>query len=196
MVKKQAAVDLKTTYGNFEFAAFSEDYKDQMPHLVLRSKIDMTDKVTNLRIHSECITGDLFGSYRCDCGEQLNASLDYISKHGGILIYLRQEGRGIGIINKIRAYNQQDLGLDTAEANKILGFEYDARIYNEAITILTHYKIKEVNLLTNNPEKLDAFEDSKIRVVKRIPLEIDPHNDNKGYLKTKKEFFGHLLEMV
>ncbi len=193
---QQASVNLKTAYGNFEFAAFSDSSEDLMPHLALVNNPSPTDKPMNVRIHSECITGDLFGSCRCDCGEQLSASMDYISKNGGMVIYLRQEGRGIGIINKIKAYNQQDLGFDTAEANKNLGFEYDARMYDEAISILEYYNVTKINLLTNNPDKLEAFKQSKVEIIKRIPLEINPHSDNKKYLKTKKEFFGHLLELV
>lgn len=195
-LKKQASVQLKTSYGEFEFSAFSVSVKDKMPHLVLRNNMSNNNQPENVRIHSECITGDLFGSCRCDCGPQLHKSLDYISNFGGMVIYLRQEGRGIGIINKIKAYNQQDLGFDTAEANKNLGFDYDERKYQEAISILEHYHLNEINLLTNNPLKLDAFKKSSILVKNRIALEIDPQEDNHHYLKTKKEFFGHLLDLV
>lgn len=195
-LKQQASVQLKTSFGEFEFSAFSESSQDNMPHLVLRNSRSGDNQSENIRIHSECITGDLFGSCRCDCGPQLQKSLEYISRNGGMVIYLRQEGRGIGIINKIKAYNQQDLGFDTAEANKNLGFDYDEREYQEAISILEYYKLKEINLLTNNPLKLDAFKKSSIVVNRRIALEIDPQEDNQRYLKTKKEFFGHLLDLV
>ena len=120
----------------------------------------------------------------------------YITRKGGILIYLRQEGRGIGIINKIKAYVEQDNGFDTAEANKRLGFGYDQREYDDAMTILNYLEVKRINLLTNNPDKLKAFENEKIEVNKRIPIEIPPNKTNESYLKTKKEFFGHFLEMI
>jgi len=196
-MKLQAKVNLKTELGLFDFSAYSDDEGELMPHLLLSNLETITEEtVVNLRIHSECITGDLFGSCRCDCGPQLNASMNYINSNGGMLIYLRQEGRGIGIINKIKAYNQQDLGFDTAEANRNLGFDYDARVYDEALAILESLGVTKVNLLTNNPEKLSAFENSKITVIDRVPLEIKPHLDNRSYLKTKKDFFGHLLDLV
>lgn len=192
---EQASVSLGTSHGEFKLSAFARNKDEVMPHLALASN-EITNSIPNVRIHSECITGDLFGSCRCDCGAQLQKSLEYISKNGGVLIYLRQEGRGIGIINKIKAYNEQDKGCDTAEANKKLGFDYDARSYEDAVSILKQLDIHKINLLTNNPEKLKAFENEGIEVVKRIALEIPPNNSNSDYLKTKKEFFGHFLEMV
>jgi len=153
-------------------------------------------KPINVRVHSECMTGDVFGSYRCECGEQLHLSMDYISKEGGLVIYLRQEGRGIGIINKLHAYVKQDQGFDTAEANKVLGFGYDDRTYEDAIAILHDLEIQEINLITNNPEKIKALDDDQyIKVHKRIALEIKARKENIGYLKTKKEKFGHQLDI-
>lgn len=196
MIKRQASVSLRTSYGLFDLTAFSEDANDPMPHLVISSNNIDKMVIPNVRIHSECITGDLFKSRRCECGQQLEFALKYVARKGGILIYLRQEGRGIGIINKIKAYVEQDHGYDTAEANKRLGFGYDDRKYTDAITILNDMKVEKINLLTNNPEKVNAFENEKIEVEKRIPIEIAPNKTNESYLKTKKEFFGHFLEMI
>ncbi len=196
MITEQARVQLKTAYGVFHLSAFSNDANDPMPHLVISSENYQSLLSPNVRIHSECITGELFKSERCECGQQLDYALDYIAKHGGILIYLRQEGRGIGIINKIKAYVEQDLGYDTAEANKRLGFGYDDRKYDDALTILEHLKVKRLNLLTNNPDKMNAFSKGKITIEKRIPVEIPPNQTNEAYLKTKKDFFGHLLNSI
>ena len=166
--------------------------REEQPHLVLRNAGIGTD-VVNVRIHSECITGDVFGSTRCDCGEQLSASLNYIAEHGGVLIYLRQEGRGIGLVNKLKAYNLQDEGFDTIVANHQLGFSTDLRSYEAAIVILKHFAIQRINLMTNNPEKLDAFENSDIHVESRIPVVISPVADNQRYLQTKKDGMGHMI---
>lgn len=196
MITEQARVQLKTSYGIFHLSAFSNDANDPMPHLVISSSNYQTLQSPNVRIHSECITGELFKSERCECGQQLDFALDYIAKHEGILVYLRQEGRGIGIINKIKAYIEQDMGYDTAEANHRLGFGYDDRNYDDAITILEHLNVKRLNLLTNNPDKINAFSNGNISIEKRIPIEIPPNQTNEVYLKTKREFFGHLLNSV
>ena len=194
--REQSKVTIPTKHGDFLMSTFSIDQTDRMPHLVLSHGDRANWHVANVRIHSECITGDLFGSLRCECGEQLNSSLEYIKANEGLLIYLRQEGRGIGIINKLKAYVEQDKGLDTAEANEHLGFGLDERNYDVAIQILNHYGINKINLLTNNPEKIAAFDGSGIQVVNRIPLEMEPNATNYRYLHTKKEVFGHLLEQV
>ncbi len=196
MITEQARVQLKTAYGVFYLSAFSDNADDPMPHLVISSENYQAMPSPNVRVHSECITGELFKSERCECGQQLDFALDYIAKHGGILIYLRQEGRGIGIINKIKAYVEQDRGYDTAEANHRLGFGYDDREYDDAITILEHLNVNRLNLLTNNPDKINALANGKIIVEKRIPVEIPPNQTNESYLKTKKDFFGHLLNSV
>ena len=148
-----------------------------------------------VRIHSECITGDLFHSQRCDCGIQLDLSMDRIHKDKGVLIYLRQEGRGIGLINKLKAYNKQDEGLDTIEANLALGLDIDYRKYQKAIDILEDLGIKSINLLTNNPDKIKAFGDSDISIEKRIPLEVEANKNNRKYLQTKKTGLGHFLNI-
>lgn len=189
----QAEALIPTRWGNFRMLAFSDKPGDWMPHLALiHEKTDLDGPVLT-RIHSECITGDLFGSRRCDCGEQLYAAMDMISREGGIVIYLRQEGRGIGIINKLKAYNLQDLGLSTVDANIHLGLEVDARDYHIAIQMLDVIGIKKVRLLTNNPDKIEVFDDSGIELADRVPLIIPPHAENSGYLKTKQEELGHLF---
>lgn len=169
-----------------------ESGREELPHLALHNE-GIRHEVVNVRIHSECITGDVFGSMRCDCGEQLSASLKYINEHGGMLIYLRQEGRGIGLVNKLKAYNLQDEGFDTIVANHQLGFATDLRNYESAIAILKHFGIQRINLMTNNPEKLDAFENSAIHVESRIPIVISPVADNERYLRTKRDGMGHML---
>ena len=193
IIKLQSQVNMETIYGNFDIATFTTSPEDLMPHIVLYTDRKKWSKDLPVRIHSECMTGDLFGSMRCECGEQLQQSLKFIQEHSGILIYLRQEGRGIGIINKLKAYCLQDEGYDTAEANKILGFEEDQRQYNDAINILEYFKVERIRLLTNNPNKLDFFDDKKINVLERIPLELNPNETNYNYLKTKKDHFGHFL---
>lgn len=195
MLKKQAEAPIPTKYGVFDTLAYAFNGGEKMPHIVLvKPGTDLT-AVVNVRVHSECMTGDVFGSHRCECGEQLDWSMQYISKYGGIVIYLRQEGRGIGIINKLHAYNKQDEGFDTAEANKVLGFGYDDRTYEDATTIMANLGISRINLLTNNPDKIKGIDSDTIEVVDRIAVEIPPREENKGYLKTKKDFFGHKLSL-
>ncbi|WP_299111726.1 GTP cyclohydrolase II [uncultured Winogradskyella sp.] len=193
ILKLQSKVNMETIYGNFNIATFTDSTEDLMPHIALFTDQHNWSENLPVRIHSECMTGDLFGSKRCECGEQLQHSLKFIQEHSGILIYLRQEGRGIGIINKLKAYCLQDEGYNTAEANKMLGFEEDQRQYNDAIKILDYFNVKNIRLLTNNPDKLDFFNDKKINVVERIPIESHPNETNYSYLKTKKDHFGHFL---
>ena len=182
---------MPTVYGEFVMDAFDSG-RPEMPHLVLRNKGSVSP-IVNVRIHSECLTGDVFGSTRCDCGEQLATSLRYLEDNGGVLVYLRQEGRGIGLVNKMKAYNLQDQGMDTIVANNHLGFDADLRGYNEAISILKHLGITRINLITNNPDKLDAFKESGITIENRIPILIDPRPENRTYLETKKNNLGHFL---
>lgn len=195
-MKRQAEANLPTEWGEFEIIAYSENENDWMPHLAMIRKNTDLSKTVNIRIHSECITGDLFHSKRCDCGKQLDAAMKYIHENGGVLLYLRQEGRNIGIINKLKAYNLQDKGLNTAEANIELGFPADARDFKIAVEILEDLGIQSVNLLTNNPEKISFIKDSSIKLIHRIPLEINPEKENLEYLKTKKDFFGHFLNNI
>lgn len=163
------------------------------PHLALvHSRTQMSEAVP-VRIHSECLTGDLFHSLKCDCGEQLHASLDYIQEHGGILIYLRQEGRGIGLINKLQAYNLQAQGLDTIEANVHLGFKPDQRDFGISVQILEDLHVSVIDLLTNNPEKISAIDESSIQLRSRIPVVIPPLSENEKYMEVKAKIMGHLL---
>jgi len=192
---KQASAPIPTRYGTFETMAYSVDPKEKMPHLVLFNAETDFSKPVNVRIHSECMTGDTFGSYRCECGEQLDSAMEYVAENGGMILYLRQEGRGIGIINKLHAYQKQDEGYDTAEANKVLGFGYDDRTYEDAIHIMQDLGVATVNLLTNNPTKIKALEDGGITVANRITMAIEPKAENRGYLQTKKDKFGHYLDV-
>jgi len=164
-----------------------------MPHIALVAKDFDPTRPVAVRIHSECMTGDVFGSRRCDCGEQLESSLQIAAERGGVVIYLRQEGRGIGLINKLKAYNLQDLGLNTADANTHLGFDVDARQYDCAIYILQDLGIQQVELITNNPIKVEALRRSPLEVVGRIPIIIPPQSESRLYLQTKQDLMGHLL---
>jgi GTP cyclohydrolase II len=185
-LKKSEIANLPTKYGNFKIQSFKEGEKE---HLVIFT--DNLPEIPLVRIHSECLTGDALGSLKCDCGEQLSYALKEIQKHGGVVLYLRQEGRGIGLFNKVNAYALQDKGLDTVEANHQLGFEADMRDFSIVEKILKEFKIDKIKLLTNNPRKEFAFKD--IKVVERIPIKIKPNPFNENYLKTKKEKLGHKL---
>ena len=188
-------VVLPTRHGEFEMIAFESGVVD-FPHLALMTKeLDLAKPVLT-RVHSECLTGDLFGSVRCDCGEQLDLSLDQIYKEGGILLYLRQEGRGIGLINKMKAYNLQDKGLDTIQANHALGFGTDDRDFNIALQMYRLLGVNSIRLLTNNPNKVAVFDNSGIDMVERVPLIIPAQKGNEGYLKVKKEQMGHLFGTI
>ncbi len=194
MLKIQAESNVPTEYGEFRIIAFSESESDWMPHLAVVAKNTDFTKPVNVRFHSECITGEVFHSKKCECGQQLDAAMNFIYKNGGIIVYLRQEGRNIGIINKLKAYALQEKGFDTVEANLELGLPADDRNFDVAIEILNILNVKEVNLLTNNPQKLKFVTDSNIRLNKRIPLQMDSTKESEAYLKTKKDYFGHLLE--
>lgn len=191
-VKKLATARLPIPNAQFTLIAFGEE-KERYPHVALVA--DSTDKalVPLVRVHSECMTGDVFGSTRCDCGEQLDLSLDRIGAEGGCLVYLRQEGRGIGLVEKLKAYNLQDEGLNTVEANVALGHQADARSFDVAADILRALGMQEVRLLTNNPKKVKELEENGIRVVKREPIIIAPIKENEAYLAVKKAAMGHWL---
>jgi GTP cyclohydrolase II len=185
---------LPTEWGDFTVLAYQNPENDAMPHLALVSKNFDPEKIMTIRIHSECLTGDIFKSKRCDCGEQLNMAMKRISEDNGVLLYMRQEGRGIGIINKLHAYNLQDKGMNTYEANQHLGLEADGRQYHDAILILKDLHVEVINLLTNNPLKMDAFRNTGITINKRIPITALPKKENKFYLHTKKIVKGHLID--
>lgn len=178
---------LPTKYGEFEVVAFKEHHKE---HLAI-FKLPLA-KVPCVRIHSECLTGDALGSLKCDCGEQLEYALGQINDKNGMVIYLRQEGRNIGLLNKINAYALQDTGLNTVEANHQLGFAADERTYEVVTTILEYFNINKIKLMTNNPDKINSLSD--IEIVERVPIIIDANEHNKDYLDVKKSEMGHLLD--
>ncbi|WP_278353578.1 GTP cyclohydrolase II [Chryseobacterium gleum] len=196
MLTIQAQSKIPTDYGTFIVYAFSENEEDWSPHLVLVAENTDYNKTVNVRFHSECITGEVFHSKKCECGQQLDAAMKYMSENGGMIIYLRQEGRNIGIINKLRAYALQEQGLDTVEANLRLGLPADGRNFDVAVEMLNLLHVKEINLLTNNPDKIKSVENSSIVLKSRIPLEIDSNEINAGYLVKKKDYFGHFLEKI
>jgi 3,4-dihydroxy 2-butanone 4-phosphate synthase / GTP cyclohydrolase II len=185
---------LPTEYGEFHLRAYTEN-GSAAPHLALIQGLVSGDRTPLVRIHSECITGDIFSSQRCDCGIQLEVALQMIALEGsGVLLYLRQEGRGIGLLNKLRAYNLQDDGLDTVDANLHLGFGADEREYGVAIAMLQDLGVTTVRLLTNNPAKVAAFDESVIDVVERTPLFAPVTYHNREYLAVKRARMGHLPE--
>ncbi len=195
-VKRTADVNLPTDFGDFRAITYHSDM-DPSSHLALvKGDIKPGDKVL-VRVHSECLTGDVFSSRRCDCGDQLHAAMKLIDKVGqGVILYMRQEGRGIGLENKLKAYELQDKGLDTVEANLELGFEPDLRDYGTGAQMLVELGVSDMRLITNNPKKIVGLEGYGLNVSERVSLEIAAHDTNRAYLKTKKKKMGHLLEGV
>lgn len=194
-ISMTSKIDFPNKFGDFELSMYQVENSNE--HHIAITKGDLTAGPTLIRLHSECFTGDIFGSLRCDCGSQLETSMKMIEKAGaGALIYLRQEGRGIGLPNKIKAYTLQDQGLDTVDANRALGFGDDLRSYNVAVSILEDLGVTQVKLLTNNPEKISALSNAKFEVVNRHPLEIKSHDMNFEYLKTKKNRMNHLFNKI
>lgn len=189
-------VDLPTRFGVFRAQAWTDGVTGA-EHLAVSWPVSTMDGAAPLvRLHSECLTGDVFGSYRCDCGEQLDYALDVISRCGGTLLYLRgQEGRGIGLANKIKAYALQEAGLDTVEANEQLGLPVDARCYNAAAQILMEMGLREIRLLSNNPDKQDRLSRAGLAVVDMVPTEVPYRDQNIRYLKTKRERMDHRLNL-
>jgi GTP cyclohydrolase II len=192
-VEKVAVAKLPTRHGEFMIAGYRSLTSDEEFVVLFKGPME-PDVATLVRIHSQCLTGDVFGSIKCDCGPQLNRTMEMIEAEGrGAIVYQQQEGRGIGILNKIRAYALQDDGADTVEANEKLGFAVDARNYQQCAEILFDLGLCKVRVISNNPDKLRALEEAGLRIVERIPIEIKTAQPAAHYLRTKKEKLGHLL---
>jgi len=193
LVQKLVDTNLPTKYGTFQIHLYRSQ-TDEKDHIALTKGVITPDKPVLVRVHSECLTGDLFGSLRCDCNEQLMAALRMVEKEGtGVVLYMRQEGRGIGLYNKLKAYKLQDAGLDTVEANEKLGFRADLRDYGIGAQILRDLGVGKMRLLTNNPKKVVGLHGYGLEIVERVPLEMGPNEINEKYLKTKRDKLGHLI---
>ena len=193
LIERVAEARLPTRYGNFQAIAY-KSHVDAGEHIAFTIGEWSEDEPVLVRIHSECLTGDVFGSLRCDCGDQIELAMMQLAKEGsGIFLYMRQEGRGIGLHNKIKAYSLQDQGLDTVEANETLGFEPDLRHYGVGAQILRDLGVRKLNLLTNNPKKVAGLSGFDLEIVNRIPVEVEVTDENRTYMKTKKARMGHIL---
>jgi 3,4-dihydroxy 2-butanone 4-phosphate synthase/GTP cyclohydrolase II len=195
-VHEAATTVLPTPYGEFKAIAFVNDIDDYEHIALVKGDID-PEKEVMVRVHSECLTGDVFGSLRCDCGEQLRKAMAMVQKEGlGVILYLQQEGRGIGLANKLKAYSLQDQGLDTVEANEELGFGADLRDYGVGAQILVSLGVRKIRLMTNNPKKIVGLEGYNLQVTGRVPIECEPRPENRKYLLTKCQKLGHLMNVV
>jgi 3,4-dihydroxy 2-butanone 4-phosphate synthase / GTP cyclohydrolase II len=196
LVRKIASPKLPTIYGDFEIHAYRSDVTGDENVALVMGEIDPEELIL-VRVHSQCLTGDIFGSCRCDCGPQLDQALEHIAREGkGVLLYLLQEGRGIGLMNKLRAYELQEQGHDTVEANERLGFRPDQRDYGIGAQILRDLGVRKMRLMTNNPSKYIALNGYGLEIVERIPLEVPPTENSREYLRAKREKLGHLLKLV
>jgi GTP cyclohydrolase II len=194
-VKVLAVANLPTRFGDYQVAAFWNDL-DRKEHAAFIHGNVVDQEEVPVRLHSECLTGDAIGSLRCDCRDQLLESLERIGKmESGIVLYLRQEGRGIGFVNKIKAYQLQDSGYDTVQANELLGFRADERDYAIAAHMLNSLRVKSIRIMTNNPDKMADLEEHGVRIVGRIPVLVPPNDLNRAYLATKQAKLGHLLKL-
>ena len=194
-VSLAAEANLPTAWGSFRILGFQSLVSDEQFVVLTRGALD-PETPTLVRIHSQCLTGDVFGSAKCDCGQQLQAAMRLVAAAGrGVIVYQQQEGRGIGIINKIRAYGLQDMGADTIEANERLGLPVDSRIYDQCCEILRGLGLRRVRFMSNNPEKVRAAESGGLEVVERISLPVRPHFSMRRYLRTKRERMGHFINL-
>jgi GTP cyclohydrolase II len=194
-LEKVAEATFPTRWGQFRIFGFAGHYSNHVEEAVVLKMGELAGEPPLVRIHSECLTGDVFHSLRCDCRAQLELSLASITEEGrGLLIYEHQEGRGIGLLNKLRAYELQDQGADTVEANEQLGFDADLRNYELPGAILRYFGLEKIRLLSNNPEKVEAVERAGVQVVERIPCLVDPVDSSEAYLRTKKDKMGHLID--
>ncbi|MBW1745242.1 MAG: GTP cyclohydrolase II, partial [Deltaproteobacteria bacterium] len=195
-VHRGAETVIPTLYaGKFKAIVYENDIDDLLHIALIKGEID-PEKPVLVRVHSECLTGDIFGSLRCDCGDQLHKAMEKIEEEGsGVLLYIRQEGRGIGLVNKLKAYALQDQGLDTVEANEKLGFKPDLRNYGIGAQILVDLGVRKMRLLTNNPKKMVGLDGYGLTIVEQVPIEIKPNEYNKSYLECKRLKMGHLLNI-
>lgn len=193
-VERMAEANLPTEFGPFRIIGFKSLATNEEFPVLVKGELDANTPAL-VRIHSQCLTGDVFHSLKCDCGRQLDHAMRLIQTEGrGVIVYQQQEGRGIGITNKIRAYELQDAGQDTVEANLSLGFEADLRQYECCVDILKQLGLRRIRLMSNNPDKIAAVQRAGIEVVERVSIEVEPHENAAGYMKTKKEKLGHLLD--
>ena len=195
IVKRTSSTKLPTKYGDFKAMGYKSLYDDDEHVALVRG--DINSEPTLVRVHSECLSGDFLGSLRCDCGDQASAALEQIgNQESGVFLYMKQEGRGIGLLNKLKAYELQDNGADTVEANEMLGFAPDLRHYGIGAQILADIGLKKIKLLTSNPKKVVGLDGYGLEIVETVPLNVEPNPVNQAYLKTKKDKLGHNIENV